>query len=388
MFSPILNPFLYQPEYDINILYPLIREYLQKWSKLIYRERKVDYRVVEPLVIDAVSKNFTGNFDTLEAYVKATAMQVRIGMHPKHVSMYRPISEEDEDISLIDTLSEDDRLSVGSYSLTENKKRVKRVEYVWNDWLDELREVDIDDLKFSDFDITSIMVCTPILETALMYAQEEVLYYLNDGVSSKSLQKDFFKSIAQKLANVISTNDTISPLQIRKMLAIYLQYREVFQRHYSLLLLSDIPNKLDSNRSSTVFGFVDGFIQKIRATPHSLFFLDVDTIIDSIYDDYFSEVEQNNFKITIGGRTFYNVLSGVYVEDGDFSKILVNHFVDLIRNKKGCDIVLRTEKGIYVSIIYSSEELTLPFYYFGKSIVLNLTKVRVPLLLKGEGVYK
>lgn len=380
-----LNPLklLRKDSVDVVLLMD-IQEILNRWERLIVRER--GYRnldLIKEETLNICLRNYDGD-GNLEAYVKQTALTVDISS--KLVSLETPLGSDDsEEVgTLLDTLTEDNVIDSSMVKPSARSLReLRETEYLWADMLDSCLERNLDEVDITVEDIMIIISAQPIFEQVNHYRALELI----NTVSGKHNYKNYtsnYKKIVSDLKNNFGYTREFIRKRLWHWVSIYLQYQEVFTKTYFLMCNSNLIlfTGLKRKRFSQVSNVENGLYWVSRFGKSNLFKLDVDVLLDILFDDLFAE--NSHLRLEVNGKSFYNVLSGFFVEDGNFQEYIMENLIETVLSSlKKFKFVAQSDNEIYFEA--ESSELDVHFFssYFGLLLPFRLTNCGKRVFVEG-----
>lgn len=392
-----LNPFALMSASDLDydthtLVYNRTLEILDEWEPLFRRERRIfdngSYVLLKEAVINKVLDDFNGDLSSIDAYIKKIALTVRFNSGVSSIN--RIISNShDGNFTLEDTLTDDNRIEP-VYSKDEIKRRVSE-ELFWSEWVHQLETKDLSLYDFTVMDVTQIIFSVPILERVLQYHAEEIIQS-----EVGTLKRDFYKTCFNTIVNQLKVNLKLTTSEVHEnisnWLALFLQNREVFRTQYALVLQSHVlpfKNTKESKvsiDSSIDFTLKDDYINFNGKRKSRIYKFNLGKAIDFIFDDYYSE-HSSNLSFKVNGRTFYNVLGGIFVEDGDLIPLLRENLCELVLLTLKAKFICMTDEYLYVEVGNMQPSIQFYIYYFGLTLPFVLLNVGRSCAIEGDIIH-
>ena len=276
------------------------------------------------------------------------------------------------------------------YSKDEIKRRVSE-ELFWSEWVHQLETKDLSLYDFTVMDVTQIIFSVPILERVLQYHAEEIIQS-----EVGTLKRDFYKTCFNTIVNQLKVNLKMSTSEVHEnisnWLALFLQNREVFRTQYALVLQSHVlpfKNTKESKvsiDSSIDFTLKDDYINFNGKRKSRIYKFNLGKAIDFIFDDYYSE-HSSNLSFKVNGRTFYNVLGGIFVEDGDLIPLLRENLCELVLLTLKAKFICMTDEYLYVEVGNMQPSIQFYIYYFGLTLPFVLLNVGRSCAIEGDIIH-
>lgn len=377
-----LNAFCYLSDLEKvttnHLLYIRVAEILERFERYILKQRDdvKSYKDVFDATMNTVLNTFNGNWDTLESHVTNTAAKIPIA--PKTVSLdaVLDVNSKGESVSLRDVVTEDNKLDSGlKLNAASTLAKIKESEYLWSDWVDSLRYLDLETMGMTYEDITYVISATMILDLLDFYAKEEIAV-----TALGKLDKDYYTKYYRTIVNKLRDHFKMSREDVQEKLsvwgALYLQNREMFKKQFHYLLNSKVViyNNSVVNKVSTQFIVRDGLITRVEGAKDitQIYKFRYDEVLDKVFDEYFKE-EGSKLVITIGKHTYFNVFGGIFTEDRNLMNYLKENLKEYILNAITCGYITETDGYLYLSIQSKQQTIIMPMYYFGIMFTITLS---------------
>lgn len=381
--SEVINAFGYLGDLEKatrnHILYVRVLEILERFERYILGQRDdiTSYLDVVDATMNTVLNTFNGNWDSLESHVTNTAAKVPI--HNTRTSSLDKVlyvnDSSDESICLRDIMTLDNKVNPDS-KLNEDRmlEELKTSSYLWSDWVDSLKTVDLETLGITYEDITSVISAVVILDLLDFYAKEE-LALTALGRLDKNYYSKYFRTILNKLRDHFKTSREVVREKISVWGALYLQNRELFKQQFHYLINSNVViynNSVESKRS-TQFIARDGIINKVDGASDSMqiYRFRYDEVLDKVFDEYFNE-DSTKLVLTIGKHTYFNVFGGVFTEERNLTDYLRENLKEYVLSNITSGYIYDNDEYLYVSVRSKQPTIIIPMYYFGVMFTITL----------------
>lgn len=368
-----------------------IHEYLYKWERLIRKLRPHDnFDDIVSETTEIVMRRYDYDDSTLEAYVKATARSVPIRERRLNDSIDRMIQFSEGEVSLIDTLTDDNKLGSDAhvYNLGRGHFSVQnyREELLWSQWLNDLREQDNSELKLTSEDVIVLVNMCPYLDS-LVSREFDELQDSQMGILDRKNYKRWFNEVLISICNNFKYTKSHVRKHLPTWLSLYLQNQEVLKRQFVLMVDTDIKefSGLRETALPCSAEVLDDVINIKAKKWYNLFKLDLDPIIDKVFDDYFDS-KYPSLSFELNGETFYNVLGGIFVAEGDLRRYISESICEYVLSCSKMMFVLMTDKAIYFENRLAQRDLMYYWYYFGVNFSLHLEFVGKTAYIEGEKI--
>lgn len=376
-----LNAFSYLGNLDKvttnHLLYIRVAEILERFERYILKQRDdvQSYKDVFDATMNTVLNTFNGNWDTLESHVTNTAAKIPIA--PKTVSLdaVLDVNSKGESVSLRDVVTEDNKLDSGlRLNAASTLAKIKESEYLWSDWVDSLRYLDLETMGMTYEDITYVISAAMILDLLDFYAKEEIAVTAL-GKLDKDYYTKYYRTIVNKLRDHFKMSREVVQEKLSVWGALYLQNREMFKKQFHYLLNSKVViyNNSVASKVSTQFIVRDGLITRVEGAKETtqIYKFRYDEVLDKVFDEYFKE-EGSKLVITIGKHTYFNVFGGIFTEDRNLMNYLKENLKEYILNAITCGYIHETDDYLYLSIQSKQQTIIMPMYYFGIMFTITL----------------
>lgn len=379
--SKFINAFSYITDLERvtrnHILYIRIAEILERFDKYIVGQRDdvTSYKDVFDATMSTVMNTFNGNWDTLESHVTNTAAKVPIKSKTTSLDKVLEIKGNGESIRLKDIITEGNRLDTG---LRVNPSKlladVKSSEYLWSDWVESLRQLDLETMGVTYEDITYVISATMVLDLLDFYAKEEIAL-----TALGKLDKDYYTKYYKTIVNKLRDHFKMSREEVQDKLstwgALYLQNKEMFKKQFHYLLNSKVViyNNSAPMKVSSHFNVKDGLISRVEGSKGStqIYKFRYDEVLDLVFDEYFKE-DGSKLVLTIGKHTYFNVFGGIFTEERNLIGFVKENLKEYIVNAITCGYIVESDDYLYLSIQSKQQTIIIPMYYFGIMFTITL----------------
>lgn len=363
---------------------------LDKWRRLIERERGVSkYSEIYYLTLVEVVKNFNGDYDTLEAYVKKTALSVSVNHFGNNKTSSLDITVDAEgEVPLHHLLTEESLVGSSLNPLNagyhNDSLQVKQEQLLWAEFLDELMTKDNSKLSLESEDVLLLIQMSVMLDQVVARGVEEASH-LRDRYLTFKDYKRWMTTLKIGLANRFSFDNATLEKYMFTWISLYLQNQEVLKRQFALLSSSETVIFRDRKRSHTAVSarVSDGHI-RIRAEKHYYVYkIAISDIIDKIYDELFSD-SYTNYRFDLNGKTYYNCLNGIFISDGNLHRYIVESLCEVLLQKTKARYIAMTENYLYVELREQVPDFMVYWYYFGVNFPILTEFVGKECIIDGE----
>lgn len=379
--SKFINAFSYITDLERvtrnHILYIRIAEILERFDKYIVGQRDdvTSYKDVFDATMSTVMNTFNGNWDTLESHVTNTAAKVPIKSKTTSLDKVLEIKGNGESIRLKDIITEGNRLDTG---LRVNPSKlladVKSSEYLWSDWVESLRQLDLETMGVTYEDITYVISATMVLDLLDFYAKEEIAL-----TALGKLDKDYYTKYYKTIVNKLRDHFKMSREEVQDKLstwgALYLQNKEMFKKQFHYLLNSKVViyNNSVPMKVSSHFNVKEGLISRVEGSKGStqIYKFRYDEVLDLVFDEYFKE-DGSKLVLTIGKHTYFNVFGGIFTEERNLIGFVKENLKEYIVNAITCGYIAESNDYLYLSIQSKQQTIIIPMYYFGIMFTITL----------------
>lgn len=360
-------------------LYLKVLEVLERFEPYILGQRGdiTSYKDVVDATMSTVMSTFNGNWESLESHITNTAAKVpiydkRVSSLDKEMSKY---DSNEDGITLFDMITEDNRLNSDT-KLNEDKMLVelKSSQYLWSNWVESLKDVDLSVLDITYEDITNVISAVVILELLDFYAKEEIALTAL-GKLDKNYYSKYFRAILNKLRDHFKVDREYIKSKVSIWGALYLQNRDLFKQQFQYLLNSAVVvyNNSAEVKVSSQYMARDGIITRVEGASDymQIYRFKFDEVLDIVFDEYFKE-KGSKLVITVGGREYFNVFGGMFTEDRNLMGYLKENLKEYILNTVTSGYIYEDEDYLYLSIRSKSPTIIIPMYYFGIMFTITL----------------
>lgn len=360
-------------------LYVKVLEILERFEPYLVKQRDdiSSYKDVVDATMNTVLNTFNGNWESLESHVTNTAAKIPI--HDKRVaSLDKEMSKYDESedgVTLFDVITSRHKVNSDS-KLNEDRMldELKSSQYLWSDWVDALKEVDLETLGITYEDITNVISAVVILELLDFYAKEEIALTAL-GKLDKNYYSKYFRAILNKLRDHFKMDREYVKEKLSVWGALYLQNRKLFKQQFHYLINSAVViyNNSAKDKVSTQYMARDGMITRVEGASDymQIYRFRYDEVLDVVFDEYFKDTG-SKLMIKVGGREYFNVFGGMFTEERNLMGYLKENLKEYILNTVTSGYIYENEGYLYLSIRSKSPTIIMPMYYFGIMFTITL----------------
>lgn len=283
--------------------------------------------------------------------------------------------ESEDGVTLFDVITSRHKVNSDS-KLNEDRMldELKSSQYLWSDWVDALKEVDLETLGITYEDITNVISAVVILELLDFYAKEEIALTAL-GKLDKNYYSKYFRAILNKLRDHFKMDREYVKEKLSVWGALYLQNRKLFKQQFHYLINSAVViyNNSAKEKVSTQYMVRDGMITRVEGASDymQIYRFRYDEVLDVVFDEYFKDTG-SKLMIKVGGREYFNVFGGMFTEERNLMGYLKENLKEYILNTVTSGFIYENEDYLYLSIRSKSPTIIIPMYYFGIMFTITL----------------
>lgn len=275
--------------------------------------------------------------------------------------------------------------SINNLDKSDLPLQVKGESLEWSDWLSEVSSWDNSEVVLPSEQLNLLISLVPFLHTIIGYRFEELRIHQSGDVMFSKDYKKWFNPILISMRNKLKLSKSYIKSNLSRWLSLFMQNDTVLTKAFIRSMNSDDKsNYFTSLVKSPSSAKVDGNKITVKAkTWYNIYELDISSIVDMFYDDYFGDKVEPLYRLDISGTSYYNVMNDTYVVEGDLEGMLRLNIIRLVANRLGYAYITTVGNKIYFESRVGTRDEIFNWFYLGRMLTFSLSFKGKEVLLEG-----